>query len=49
MGPRSEALWRRVVLGLFFVSGISGLLYEVAWTRMLHLLFGDKVLAVGGN
>ena len=46
MRRRSEALWRRLVLGLFFVSGISGLLYEVAWTRMLHLLFGDTVLAV---
>lgn len=39
-------IWRRLVLGLFFLSGISGLLYEVAWTRMLHLLFGDTVLAV---
>ncbi len=39
-------IWRRVLLGLFFLSGISGLLYEVAWTRMLHLLFGDTVLAV---
>src|SRR5919109_234528 len=38
--------WRRAVLGLFFASGISGLLYEVAWTRMLNLLFGDTVLAV---
>src|SRR5262245_25724047 len=37
--------WRRVIFGLFCVSGISGLLYEVAWTRMLHLLFGDTVLA----
>src|SRR5437867_13151602 len=37
---------RRLLLGLFFLSGISGLLYEVAWTRMLHLLFGDTVLAV---
>src|SRR6185295_17160816 len=46
MRRRSEAVWRRLVLGLFFVSGISGLLYEVAWTRMLHLLFGDTVLAV---
>ena len=33
--------WRRVLFGLFCVSGISGLLYEVAWTRLLHLLFGD--------
>src|SRR5262245_19446495 len=39
-------LWRRLLLVLFFLSGISGLLYEVAWTRMLHLLFGDTVLAV---
>ncbi len=39
-------IWRRVVLVLCFLSGISGLLYEVAWARMLHLLFGDTVLAV---
>src|SRR5438876_2953492 len=39
-------LWRWLLLGLFFRSGISGLIYEVAWTRMLHLLFGDTVLAV---
>src|SRR5438552_6724365 len=39
-------LWRRLLLGMFFLSGISGLIYEVAWTRMLHLLFGDTVLAV---
>src|SRR6266436_5345847 len=39
-------IWRRVVLALCFLSGISGLLYEVAWARMLHLLFGDTVLAV---
>jgi len=39
-------IWRRLLLGLFFLSGISGLLYEVAWTRLLHLLFGDTVLAV---
>src|SRR5947208_16646424 len=39
-------IWRRVVLAVCFLSGVSGLLYEVAWTRMLHLLFGDTVLAV---
>src|SRR2546426_1746599 len=39
-------IWRRVVLALCVLSGISGLLYEVAWARMLHLLFGDTVLAV---
>ena len=39
-------IFRRFVLVLCFLSGISGLLYEVAWARMLHLLFGDTVLAV---
>src|SRR5262250_236613 len=43
--PAVRAL-RRVVLVLCFLSGISGLIYEVVWTRMLHLLFGDTVLAV---
>ncbi len=38
--------WRRLVIGLFFVSGISALMYEIAWTRLLNLLFGDTVLAV---
>jgi spermidine synthase len=46
VSARSVRIWRRVVLGLCFLSGISGLLYEVAWARMLHLLFGDTVLAV---
>src|SRR3989454_6902418 len=39
-------IWRPIVLALCFLSGTSGLLYEVAWARMLHLLFGDTVLAV---
>src|SRR5262245_36526634 len=39
-------IFRRGMLVLCFLSGISGLLYEVAWARMLHLLFGDTVLAV---
>src|SRR5262249_57650931 len=38
--------WRLIVLALCFLSGASGLLYEVVWARMLHLLFGDTVLAV---
>src|SRR5262249_725222 len=39
-------IWPPVLLGLFFLSGLSGLIYDVAWTRLLHLLFGDTVLAV---
>jgi hypothetical protein len=31
---------------LCFLSRISVLLYEVVWARLLHLLFGDTVLAV---
>src|SRR5262245_49397977 len=46
LAPPSVTIWRALLLALFFLSGVSGLLYEVAWTRMLHLLFGDTVLAV---
>jgi spermidine synthase len=48
MAPVTPATrgWRWLIVGLFGVSGISGLLYEVAWTRLLTLLFGDTVLAV---
>ncbi len=32
---------------LFFVSGACGLIYEVVWSRMMMLIFGRSVLAVG--
>ncbi len=32
---------------LFFVSGGCGLIYEVVWSRMMMLIFGRSVLAVG--
>ncbi len=31
---------------LFFASGVSGLVYEVVWSRMLTLTFGDTTVAV---
>jgi len=31
---------------LFLLSGVCGLVYEVAWTRMLTLIFGTTTLAV---
>ncbi len=34
------------ILALFFLSGITGLVYEVVWTRMLTLVFGHTVHAV---
>jgi spermidine synthase len=36
-----------VVYTLFFVSGACGLIYEVVWSRMMTLIFGRSVLAVG--
>jgi spermidine synthase len=35
-----------VVYFLFFVSGITALIYEVVWTRMLTLVFGHTVFSV---
>ncbi len=37
---------RTVVLGCFFLSGASGLVLEMLWTRMLTLVFGSTTLAV---
>ncbi len=37
---------RPIVLLCFFLSGFSGLLYEVLWLRMLILIFGSTTLAV---
>src|SRR3989338_960479 len=35
-----------VVFSCFLLSGISGLIYEVVWTRMLTYVFGGTTLAV---
>jgi hypothetical protein len=32
---------------LFFISGAIGLIYEVAWFRLLHLVLGVSVFAIG--
>lgn len=37
---------RRTVLFLFFASGVSGLVYEVVWARLLTAVFGNTVFAV---
>jgi spermidine synthase len=36
---------REGVLVCFFVSGMSGLIYEVIWTRLLGLVFGNTTFA----
>ena len=35
-----------VVYFLFFLSGITALIYEIVWTRMLTLVFGHTVFSV---
>jgi spermidine synthase len=37
---------RALVLACFFLSGASGLILEMLWTRMLTLVFGSTTLAV---
>jgi spermidine synthase len=37
---------RAVALLCFFVSGASGLIFEVIWTRMFSLVFGATTLAI---
>ncbi len=34
-----------VVFVLFFFSGMAGLIYQIIWTRMLVLIFGNTMLA----
>ena len=44
-GPLSS--WtRRLLLFVFFLSGASGLIYEIAWMRRLTHVFGSTTLAV---
>src|SRR5215213_1680727 len=37
---------RAVVLACFFLSGASGLIFEMVWTRSLTLVFGSTTLAI---
>lgn len=37
---------RSGLYGLFFLSGVSALIYELIWQRYLHLVFGVSTLAV---
>jgi spermidine synthase len=36
---------KRLLLALFFLSGISGLIYEIAWVRQALLTFGVSIYA----
>src|SRR6476659_1385497 len=43
---KCAAAMRLVILACFFLSGASGLILELIWTRMLTLVFGSTTLAV---
>ena len=40
---------RAVILGLFFTSGFTGLIYEVLWMKELGLLFGNTAQAAAST
>lgn len=37
---------KKIILFLFFVSGVSGLIYEIVWTRIFTLTFGNTTYAI---
>jgi len=37
---------KRLVLALFFASGVAGLIYEVVWTRLLERVMGASVYSI---
>ena len=39
-----KAFW--VVMTVFFFSGLCGLIYEVVWSRLLTLVFGNTTYAI---
>jgi spermidine synthase len=43
--PASAAAYVTAIGVLFFLSGISGLVYQVLWLRLLSLVFGVTVYA----
>ena len=38
-------MWRKSLLALFFLSGISSLIYEICWVRQATLTFGVSIYA----
>ncbi len=43
--PPLPALFRRLIIPLFLVSGATGLIYEVTWMRSLGTVFGNTIFA----
>lgn len=46
IGVEVPASAYNLILGLFFLSGLSGLIYEVLWTRMIVKIIGSAPFAV---
>lgn len=46
LGERSLRALRLWGGSLFFFSGLTGLIYQILWTRRLNLTFGHSILAV---
>jgi len=42
--PDAKAFW--MVMTVFFFSGLCGLIYEVVWSRLLTLVFGNTTYAI---
>lgn len=46
-GKGAAASARRVIILCFFLTGFSGIVYEIVWVRQFTLVFGNTVYAVG--
>jgi spermidine synthase len=45
-GQTSVELRLFLVLGLFFTSGMAGLIYQIVWSRLLSLVIGVSIFAI---
>ena len=41
-----SAVMKLAIYTLFFISGFTGLVYEITWTRMLTTTFGSTTYAI---
>jgi spermidine synthase len=44
LNKRAKGFW--VLITVFFFSGLCGLIYEVVWSRLLTLVFGNTTYAI---
>ncbi len=46
VGAHASDRWAWLLLAIYFISGMTGLAYEVLWARMLSLQFGVSIFGV---